>query len=85
MKVTDKELRKLQDFNHFMVNASSTLGDLQLQYESKKAQIINDIGFNRQKFNEFKDELEKEYGNVNINIQTGEITTPAEPENDGGH
>jgi hypothetical protein len=85
MKVTDKELKKLQDFNHFMVNASSTLGDLQLQYESKKDQIINDIGFNRQKFNEFKDELEKEYGNVNINIQTGEITTPAEPENDGGH
>jgi desulfoferrodoxin (superoxide reductase-like protein) len=85
MKVTEKELSKLQEFNQFMVNAASTLGDLQLQYESKKAQIINEIGANQTKFIEFKEELEKEYGNVEINIQTGEITTPAEPENDGGH
>jgi hypothetical protein len=85
MKVTDKELRKLQDFNHFMVNASSTLGDLQLQYESKKAQIINDIVNNQHKFNEFKDELEKEYGDAEINIQTGEITKKDESKNDGGH
>lgn len=85
MKVTEKELKKLQDFNQFMVNASSTLGDLQLQYESKKAQIINEIGANQTKFNEFKEELEKEYGNVEINIQTGEITTPEQTEQDGGH
>jgi len=85
MKVTEKELKKLQDFNQFMVNASSTLGDLQLQYESKKAQIVSDIVSNQQKFNEFKEELEKEYGNVEINIQTGEITTPEQTEQDGGH
>jgi hypothetical protein len=85
MKVTEKELSKLQEFNQFMVNAASVLGDLQLQYESKKAQIINEIGTNQTKFIEFKEELEKEYGNVEINIQTGEITTPEEPETDGGH
>lgn len=74
MKITEKELQKLQEFNQFMINASSMLGDLQLQYEAKKAQIINDIGNNQQKFNDFKADLEKEYGNVEINLHTGEIT-----------
>lgn len=83
MKVTETQLKKLQDFNQFMINASSTLGDLQLQYESKKAQIINDIGSNQQKFNEFKQELENEYGNVEVNIQTGDIIKPEG--SDGGH
>lgn len=85
MKVTETQLKTLQDFNQFMINASSILGDLQLQYESKKAQIINEIGDNQNKFNEFKQELETEYGNVEINIQTGEITKPEEPVTDGGH
>jgi hypothetical protein len=65
-----------------MINASSVLGDLQLQYESKKAQIINDIGQNQKKFNDFKNELEDEFGNVEINLQTGDIT---ESKKDGGH
>ncbi len=81
-KVSESQLQKLQEFNQFMINASSVLGDLQLQYESKKAQIINDIGQNQQTFNEFKKELEDEFGNVEINLQTGEIT---EPKTDGGH
>ena len=85
MKVTETQLKTLQDFNQFMINASSILGDLQLQYESKKAQIINEIGDNQNKFNEFKQELETEYGNVEINIQTGEITKTEEPVTDGGH
>lgn len=80
MKITEKELQKLQEFNQFMINASSMLGDLQLQYEAKKAQIINDIGSNQQKFNEFKADLEKEYGNVEINLQTGEIIDIPEKE-----
>jgi hypothetical protein len=81
-KISESQLKKLQDFNQFMINASSVLGDLQLQYESKKAQIINDIGANQKKFNELKGELEKEFGNAEINLQTGDITEPA---TDGGH
>lgn len=85
MKVTETQLKTLQDFNQFMINASSILGDLQLQYESKKAQIINEIGDNQKKFNDFKEELEKEYGNVEVNIQTGEIIKPEGDQKDGGH
>jgi hypothetical protein len=84
MKVTEEQLKSLQDFNQFMANAASALGDLQLQYESRKVQILNEIGANQEKFNEFKLELEKEYGSVEINIQTGEITVPEAAElNDG--
>jgi uncharacterized protein YgiM (DUF1202 family) len=80
-KISENQLEKLKEFNQFMINASATLGDLQLQYESKKAQIINDIGDNQKKFNELKGELEKEFGNVEINLTTGDIIVPEE--NDG--
>lgn len=84
MKVTETQLKKLQDFNQFMINASSILGDLQLQYESKKAQVINEIVDNQKQFDEFKQELENEYGNVEVNIQTGEIIIKKEQEETNG-
>jgi hypothetical protein len=80
-KISKEQLEKLNGFNKFMREASATLGDLQLQYESKKAQVINDIGFNQKKFNELKVELEKEFGTVDINLNTGDIIVPEE--NDG--
>lgn len=83
MKVTETQLKKLQDFNQFMINASSILGDLQLQYESKKVQVINEIVDNQKQFDEFKQELENEYGNVEVNIQTGEIIKKEQEETNG--
>jgi uncharacterized protein YgiM (DUF1202 family) len=74
MKISDNQLEKLQEFNHFMVNASTTLGDIQFQYELRKSQVINEIAQKQETFNEFKKELEEEFGNVEINIKTGEIT-----------
>lgn len=74
MKISDNQLEKLQEFNHFMVNASTTLGDIQFQYELRKSQVINEIAQKQETFNEFKKELEEEFGNVEINITTGEIT-----------
>lgn len=75
-KISESQLQKLQEFNQFMVNASTTLGDIQFQYEFRKSQIINDVTKNQETFNEFKKELEEEFGSVEINIQTGEITVP---------
>ena len=74
MKISDNQLEKLQEFNHFMVNASTTLGDIQFQYELRKSQVINEIAQKQETFNEFKKELEEEFGNIEINIKTGEIT-----------
>ena len=74
MKISDKQLEKLQEFNHFMINSSTTLGNIQFQYELTKSKVLNEIANSEETFNEFKKELEEEFGNVEINIKTGEIT-----------
>lgn len=73
-KISESQLEKLQEFNQFMVNASATLGNVQFQYEIAKSQLVNEISQKQEAFNEFKKELEEEFGNVEINIATGEIT-----------
>lgn len=73
-KISESQLEKLQEFNNFMLNASATLGNIQFQYELAKSQLVNEISQKQESFNEFKKELEEEFGNVEINITTGEIT-----------
>jgi hypothetical protein len=75
-KISESQLEKLQEFNQFMVNASTTLGNIQFQYELTKNQVVNEIAQKQETFNEFKKELEEEFGNVEININTGEVTVP---------
>jgi hypothetical protein len=75
-KISESQLEKLQEFNQFMINASATLGNIQFQYELTKSQVVNEIAQKQEAFNEFKKELEEEFGNVEINITTGEITVP---------
>jgi len=75
-KVSESQLQKLQEFNQFMINASTTLGNIQFQYELTKSQVVNEIAQKQETFNEFKKELEEEFGNVEINITTGEVTVP---------
>lgn len=73
-KISESQLEKLQEFNQFMVNASATLGNIQFQYELNKSQVVSEISKKQESFDEFKKELEEEFGNVEINISTGEIT-----------
>lgn len=75
-KISESQLEKLQEFNQFMINASASLGSIQYQYELNKSQLVNEIAQKQEAFNEFKKELEEEFGNVEINISTGEITVP---------
>jgi len=75
-KISESQLEKLQEFNQFMINASATLGNIQFQYELNKSQVVNEIAQKQEAFNEFKKELEEEFGNVEINVTTGEITVP---------
>jgi hypothetical protein len=75
-KISESQLEKLQEFNQFMINASTTLGDIQFQYELRKSQVVNEIAQKQETFNEFKKELEEEFGSVEINISTGEIIVP---------
>ena len=75
-KISESQLEKLQEFNQFMINASTTLGNIQFQYEVTKSQVVNEIAQKQESFNEFKKELEEEFGSVEINVSTGEITVP---------
>lgn len=75
-KISESQLEKIQEFNQFMINASTTLGNIQFQYELTKSQVVNEIAQKQETFNEFKKELEEEFGNVEINITTGEVTVP---------
>jgi hypothetical protein len=75
-KISESQLEKLQEFNQFMINASTTLGNIQFQYELTKSQVVSEISKNQETFNVFKKELEEEFGNVEINISTGEIILP---------
>lgn len=75
-KISESQLEKLQEFNQFMINASTTLGNIQFQYELTKNQVVNEIAQKQESFNEFKKELEQEFGNVEINVNTGEVIVP---------
>jgi hypothetical protein len=72
-KIKDEQLTKLQEFRNFFTNANMALGETTLNYEAAKKAILSQVDQKDLEFNEFRAELEKEYGKVNINISNGEF------------
>lgn len=72
------QLKKLQNFDVFMKDASTTLGNLTINYEFQKSDILNQIHGQQQKLAELEKEIKEQYGNIRVNIETGEITDVAE-------
>lgn len=75
-KITDTELQRIQLIKKDALEIASTLGEL--QYQKMSIDIL--IEEEKQKIKELKksekqlfDELIGKYGNVNINIETGEF------------
>ena len=68
-----KQLEKLQAFESFMKEAKTALGDLLLGYEAQKAAILNQVAIEQQKFATLEKEIKEEHGNIQVNIETGEI------------
>tara|TARA_Y100001963_G_scaffold152627_1_gene237838 strand:+ start:2529 stop:2807 length:279 start_codon:yes stop_codon:yes gene_type:complete len=66
-KITDEQLKTLQEHIGKINNAQLQLG----QVESQKYDILALLPNLRKDLREFQDELEKEYGKVNVNIQNG--------------
>jgi hypothetical protein len=77
LKIKDEQLTKLQGLVNQINNAQMELG----QVEARKYDIIGMLPSLRKDLSVFQTELEKEYGNVSINIQDGTIK-PAENETD---
>jgi hypothetical protein len=71
--ISAEQLKKLQDFNTFMDKARLSLGELSIQYEFQKADILSQIAVQQQNFNELEKEIKEEHGDIRVNIETGEI------------
>lgn len=74
-KIEEKELKKLQNFETFFTKANEAIGQLVVDFEFKKSDILRQIDDQYIKREEFKKELAEVYGeNISININTGEIS-----------
>lgn len=76
--INAEQLKKLQNFNKFMEKARLSLGELSIQYEFQKADILSQIAVQQQNFNELEKAIKEEYGDIRINIETGEIVKKEE-------
>ena len=70
LKVTDEQLKKLQEIVGAMNGATTRVG----QIETQKHAVLHDLTLMRKDLMDFQTELEKEYGKVNVNIQDGTIS-----------
>ena len=70
LKVTDEQLKKLQEIVGAMNGATTRVG----QIETQKHAVLHDLTLMRKDLMDFQAELENEYGKVNVNIQDGTIS-----------
>ena len=68
-KVTEEQLKKIQDQVNRMNNFQIEVG----MVETRKHALLHQIGSIQQEISTTQEELKKEYGSADINIQTGEI------------
>ena len=69
-KITDKQLETLQDHNTKLSEILTKIGVL----ESNKHAFLHEIAGINKDLEEFKKDLEEEYGAINIDMSTGEYT-----------
>tara|TARA_B100001057_G_C22026622_1_gene635555 strand:- start:18 stop:317 length:300 start_codon:yes stop_codon:yes gene_type:complete len=68
-KITDEQLKKVQSIVNTLNRAQLELGMM----ETKKHTLLHNIQTVQDQLTVLQAEFEKEYGTVDINIQTGEI------------
>ena len=72
LKVTDEQLKKLQEIVGAMNGATTRVG----QIETQKHAVLHDLAVMRTDLMKIQDELEAAYGKVDVNIQDGTINYP---------
>lgn len=75
-KVTEEELSKLQELVSAINEGQATIGGLEMQ----KASIMGAVAATREELNKMQAELKETYGDVNINLSSGEITDADNPQ-----
>lgn len=76
-QLTPEELQKINLVKNDALEVASALGELQYQklsIELEQEELKAQIKKIKQKENEVFEEIRSKYGNVSINIQTGEIS-----------
>jgi len=77
-KITEEQLKSIQDLVGQINNGQLQIGQL----ETQKHALLHQIAEVQKMLKENQDELEKEYGKVNVNIQDGTITPIEEEQED---
>lgn len=75
-KITEEQLKKLQDLVGKSNNLQAQIGGLEVQ----KAAIVGEVFKNQSDLQEFQKELEEEYGPISVNLTDGEISEVEEKE-----
>tara|TARA_R100001591_G_C4316896_1_gene174414 strand:+ start:706 stop:987 length:282 start_codon:yes stop_codon:yes gene_type:complete len=77
-KVTEDQLNKIQTVVSNINKAQMELG----RFESSKHNLLHQVQVLQTELKSIQDELEKQYGTVNINIEDGTIQYPEDGEAD---
>jgi len=78
LKVTEDELKSLQEIVSSMNGATTRVG----QIETQKHMVLHDLSLMRTDLMKLQSELEEAYGKVDVNIQDGTITVREDVEAD---
>ena len=76
MKIKEDQLKKIQEQQKTLNTLLNNVGYL----EARKHSALHEIGKVNEEVEEFKQELEKTYGRVNIDLETGEYVMMPENE-----
>ena len=76
-KITDEQLKQLQELQAKLNTTVSNIGTL----EANKHALLHELAGVNKEIEEAKNSLEEEYGSVNINLETGDITRQENDQN----
>jgi len=69
-KITDEQLKQLQELQSKLNTTVSNIGTL----EANKHALLHELAGVNKEIEDTKNVLEEQYGSVNINLETGEYT-----------
>jgi len=79
MKLNKQELEELNSLRSSSSNLVFSLGNLEVQYDSQRNNILSQVHKVNNELNRVKSEIEAKYGSVTIDTSTGKLT-PISPE-----
>lgn len=73
-KLSEKELKKVQENYSAITKIKNSLGDLEVQYSFQKSALLSEYSVIQNKMNELVKEIEEDHGKSTLDITTGELT-----------